>query len=133
MAFMASPSLSLSPQLKLETVPTISAAPALLPNPSLSPSPELSPDIAPLFPSPGGVVPSTTGNSIPTIPSNPSPPNPDEMVTPGPGSAVSPSGVSFCHVRQLGWKIQLFYLGDLKYCLLFLLCVPKFVGLRASI
>ncbi|KAI9128773.1 hypothetical protein K1719_000256 [Acacia pycnantha] len=56
---------------------------------------ELSPDIAPLLPSPGGVLPTpTAGSDIPTIPSSPSPPNPDGDLTAatGPLSALSPSG-----------------------------------------
>ncbi|XP_021905030.1 classical arabinogalactan protein 27 [Carica papaya] len=50
----------------------------------------LSPDIAPLLPSPGGIVP-TTGSTIPTIPSSPSPPNPDAFDSSlVPDSAPSP-------------------------------------------
>ncbi|KAK8971691.1 hypothetical protein V6N11_018871 [Hibiscus sabdariffa] len=52
----------------------------------------LSPDVAPLLPSPGGLVP-TTGTSMPTIPSNPSPPNPDSAFPPFgslPESSTSP-------------------------------------------
>ncbi|OVA15081.1 hypothetical protein BVC80_949g98 [Macleaya cordata] len=93
MAFMTSPSLSLSSHSNLETS-TISASPALLPNPPFSsPSPTLSPDITPLLPSPGGSELSPSGSSsMPTIPSNPSPPNPDEMDSSNPMLAVSPSG-----------------------------------------
>ncbi|XP_059434590.1 classical arabinogalactan protein 25 [Corylus avellana] len=91
MAFMASPLLSLSSQINSKAS-TIAATPSFLTNPPpLSPFQELSPDIAPLLPSPGGVVP-PTGSSIPTIPSSPSPPNPDELVAPGPDSAFSPLG-----------------------------------------
>ncbi|KAL4290163.1 hypothetical protein GQ457_14G014050 [Hibiscus cannabinus] len=58
-------------------------------DPSLSPFRPLSPDVAPLLPSPGGMVP-TTGTSMPTIPSTPSPPNPDDFIAPGPDSAFPP-------------------------------------------
>ncbi|XP_028781434.1 classical arabinogalactan protein 25-like [Neltuma alba] len=66
----------------------------LSPSSSSSPFRELSPDIAPLLPSPGGVLPTPTGSDIPTIPSSPSPPNPDDDLTaaPGPLSALSPFG-----------------------------------------
>ncbi|XWS39075.1 hypothetical protein CRYUN_Cryun18bG0019000 [Craigia yunnanensis] len=88
---MASPLLSLaSSQLSSDT-PTISASPISMSDPALSPFQELSPDIAPLLPSPGGVVP-TTGSSMPTIPSSPSPPNPDDLMAAGPGSAFPPFG-----------------------------------------
>ncbi|XP_027931538.1 classical arabinogalactan protein 26 [Vigna unguiculata] len=76
-------------------LPTLSSSPAALSDPppsSLTPFRELSPDIAPLFPSPGGVLPTPTGSDIPTIPSNPSPPNPDDLIAPGPLSAFSPFG-----------------------------------------
>ncbi|KAJ9181976.1 hypothetical protein P3X46_006017 [Hevea brasiliensis] len=70
---------------------TIPTSPASLQNsPPLSPFQELSPDIAPLLPSPGGVLPSPTVSSLPTIPSTQSPPNPDELTAPGPDSAFSP-------------------------------------------
>ncbi|KAH7844436.1 hypothetical protein Vadar_027973 [Vaccinium darrowii] len=90
---MAFPSLSSTSELNLETTPSgISAAPAVLPDPPLSPFQELSPDITPLFPSPGGELPSPTGSSIPTIPSTLSPPNPDAVAIAGPYSALSPYG-----------------------------------------
>ncbi|KAK7827561.1 serine/threonine-protein kinase runkel [Quercus suber] len=94
MAFMVSPLLSLSPNLNSDASNTISTTPSFLTNspPSLSPFQEISPDIAPLLPSPGGEVPTSTGSSIPTIPSSPSPPNPDELDLLGPNSALSPSG-----------------------------------------
>ncbi|KAG2727240.1 hypothetical protein I3843_01G145100 [Carya illinoinensis] len=93
MAFMASPLLSLSSQFDSKAS-TISATPSFLasPLPPLSPFQELSPDIAPLLPSPGGVVPTSTGSSVPTIPSSPSPPNPDVLAAAGPDSAFSPLG-----------------------------------------
>ncbi|XP_020221810.1 classical arabinogalactan protein 26 [Cajanus cajan] len=94
MAFM--PSFLLSSYLQpIPKVPTLSSSPATLTDPppsSLSPFQELSPDIAPLLPSPGGVLPTPAGSDIPTIPSNPSPPNPDDMIAPGPLSAFSPFG-----------------------------------------
>ncbi|XP_022761204.1 classical arabinogalactan protein 25-like [Durio zibethinus] len=94
MSFMASsPLLSLassSSQLSSDT-PTIPASPESMSDPPMSPFQELSPDIAPLLPSPGGVVP-TTGSSMPTIPSSPSPPNPDDSMAAGPGSAFPPFG-----------------------------------------
>ncbi|KAK7359646.1 hypothetical protein VNO77_01608 [Canavalia gladiata] len=94
MAFMPSPLLSsyLQPSPK---VPTLSSSPATLTDPPpspLSPFQALSPDIAPLLPSPGGVLPTPTGSDIPIIPSNPSPPNPDDIIAPGPLSALSPFG-----------------------------------------
>ncbi|KAF9673516.1 hypothetical protein SADUNF_Sadunf10G0032400 [Salix dunnii] len=77
---------------KTSTYP-ISTSPAFLTNsPSPSPFQELPPDIAPLLPSPGGVLPPPTVSSDPTIPSTPSPPNPDGVVAPGPDSAFSPLG-----------------------------------------
>ncbi|KAI5650662.1 hypothetical protein M9H77_36667 [Catharanthus roseus] len=80
--------------IKMDIIPstttTISSAPANPPHES--PFTQLSPDIAPLLPSPGGVVPSPTGSSIPTIPSTPSPPNPDGFVGVGPDSAFAPLG-----------------------------------------
>ncbi|KAK7303169.1 hypothetical protein RJT34_14071 [Clitoria ternatea] len=91
MAFMPSPMLSSYSQ----QVPTLSSSPATLTDPppsSLSPFQDLSPDIAPLLPSPGGVLPTPSGSDIPTIPSNPSPPNPDDIIAPGPLSALSPFG-----------------------------------------
>ncbi|RDX89197.1 hypothetical protein CR513_29105, partial [Mucuna pruriens] len=94
MAFMPSPLLSSYSQPSPK-VPTLSSSPATLTDPppsSLSPFQELSPDIAPLLPSPGGVLPTPTGSDIPTIPSNPSPPNPDDIIAPGPLSAFSPFG-----------------------------------------
>ncbi|XVF28422.1 hypothetical protein REPUB_Repub15cG0028100 [Reevesia pubescens] len=89
MSFMALPLLSLASSSS--DTPTISASPVSMSDPPLSPFQELSPDIAPLLPSPGGVVP-TTGSSIPTIPSTPSPPNPDDFMAAGPGSAFPPLG-----------------------------------------
>ena len=94
---MLSPLLSSSsysqPNSKL---PTLSTSPATVTDPPSSyqsPFQELSPDIAPLLPSPGGVLPTPTGSNIPTIPSSPSPPNPDDiMAAPGPFSAFSPFG-----------------------------------------
>ncbi|CAK7332869.1 unnamed protein product [Dovyalis caffra] len=88
------PLLSSSTQLNSKTSPyPIPTSPAFLTHsPPPSPFQELSPDIAPLLPSPGGVLPSPTESSIPTIPSTPSPPNPDEVVAPGPDSALSPLG-----------------------------------------
>ncbi|XP_015573306.3 classical arabinogalactan protein 25 [Ricinus communis] len=74
---------------------TIPTSPASLTNSNslpLSPFQELSPDIAPLLPSPGGVLPSPTVSSLPTIPSTPSPPNPDDLAAAGPDSAFSPLG-----------------------------------------
>ncbi|XVE82042.1 hypothetical protein DITRI_Ditri15bG0115000 [Diplodiscus trichospermus] len=94
MSFMASPLLSslTPPQLSSDIIPTIPASPVSMSNPPLSPFLELSPDIAPLLPSPGGVVP-TTGSSMPTIPSSPSPPNPDDSMAAAPtGSAFPPFG-----------------------------------------
>ncbi|KAF5736921.1 classical arabinogalactan protein 26-like [Tripterygium wilfordii] len=70
---------------------SISASSATLNSPPVSPFQELTPDIAPLLPTPGGVVP-PTASSIPTISSDPSPPNPDELGAPGPESAFSHSG-----------------------------------------
>ncbi|KAG4945822.1 hypothetical protein JHK87_041829 [Glycine soja] len=98
MAFMPSPLLSSYSQEPIPKVPTLSSSPATLTDPppspsSLSPFQELSPDIAPLLPSPGGVLPTpAAGSDIPTIPSNPSPPNPDDIIAPGPLSAFSPFG-----------------------------------------
>ncbi|RQO96199.1 hypothetical protein POPTR_010G031700v4 [Populus trichocarpa] len=91
---MIFPLLSSSTQLNSKTSPyPISTSPPFLTNPPPpSPLQELSPDIAPLLPSPGGVLPSPTVSSVPTIPSTPSPPNPDEVVAPGPASAFSPLG-----------------------------------------
>ncbi|XVF38625.1 hypothetical protein REPUB_Repub20aG0118500 [Reevesia pubescens] len=89
MSFMALPLLSLASSQLSSNTPTISASPVSISDPPLSPFLELSPDIAPLLPSPGGVVP-TTGSSMPTIPSNPSPPNPDDLMAAGPGSAFPP-------------------------------------------
>ncbi|KAG5236304.1 hydroxyproline-rich glycoprotein [Salix suchowensis] len=88
------PLLSSSTQLNSKTSNyLISTSPAVLANPpSPSPFQELPPDIAPLLPSPGGVLPSPTVSSVPTIPSTPSPPDPDGVVAPGPGSAFSPLG-----------------------------------------
>ncbi|KAB5537601.1 hypothetical protein DKX38_015134 [Salix brachista] len=88
------PLLSSSTQLNSKTSNyLISTSPAILANPpSPSPFQELPPDIAPLLPSPGGVLPSPTVSSVPTIPSTPSPPDPDGVVAPGPGSAFSPLG-----------------------------------------
>ncbi|OIT08432.1 hypothetical protein A4A49_04657 [Nicotiana attenuata] len=58
-----------------------------------SPFSEISPDIAPLLPSPGGVVPPVS--SVPTIPSNPSKNPDDEMFPIGPDSAaLAPSAFS---------------------------------------
>ncbi|KAG4384102.1 hypothetical protein AAZX31_13G196000 [Glycine max] len=99
-AFMPSPLLSSYSQQPIPKVPTLSSSPATLTDPppsphlsSLSPFQELSPDIAPLLPSPGGVLPTpAAGSDIPTIPSNPSPPNPDDIIAPGPLSAFSPFG-----------------------------------------
>ncbi|XP_011034236.1 PREDICTED: classical arabinogalactan protein 27 [Populus euphratica] len=84
---------SSSTQLNSKTSPyPTSTSPAFLTNfPPIPPFQELSPDIAPLLPSPGGVLPSPT-SSVPTIPSTPSPPNPDEVVASGPDSAFSPLG-----------------------------------------
>jgi len=91
---MIFPLLSSSTQLNSKTSPyPIYTSPPFLTNPPpLSPFQELSPDIAPLLPSPGGVLPSPTVSSVPTIPSTRSPPNPDEVVAPGPDSAFSPLG-----------------------------------------
>ncbi|KAJ6721796.1 CLASSICAL ARABINOGALACTAN PROTEIN 25 [Salix viminalis] len=88
------PLLSSSTQLNSKTSNyPISTSPAILANPpSPSPVQELPPDVAPLLPSPGGVLPSPTVSSVPTIPSTPSPPDPDGVVAPGPGSAFSPLG-----------------------------------------
>ncbi|KAL2341175.1 hypothetical protein Fmac_009115 [Flemingia macrophylla] len=94
MASMPSPLFSSYLQ-PIPTVPTLTSSPATLtdtPPSSLSPFQELSPDIAPLLPSPGGVLPTPTGSEIPTISSNPSPPNPDDINAPGPFSAFSPFG-----------------------------------------
>ncbi|KAF8387929.1 hypothetical protein HHK36_026591 [Tetracentron sinense] len=123
-AFMISPSLSLSSShLRLESY-AISAAPALLPSSPISPSPNLSPDITPLFPSPGAVVvPSPTGSSsMPTIPSNPSPPNPDEMLAPGPDLAFSPSGSdsasSSAPLNIDGYPNSGVFVGLVVYCVM---------------
>ncbi|EOY06386.1 hypothetical protein QUC31_016308 [Theobroma cacao] len=89
MFFMASPLLSLASSQLSSDIPTVSASPVSMSDPPLAPFQELSPDIAPLFPSPGGVVP-TTGSSMPTIPSSPSPPNPDDVMAAGPDSAAFP-------------------------------------------
>ncbi|WRX20257.1 hypothetical protein QQP08_012744 [Theobroma cacao] len=86
---MASPLLSLASSQLSSDIPTVSASPVSMSDPPLAPFQELSPDIAPLFPSPGGVVP-TTGSSMPTIPSSPSPPNPDDVMAAGPDSAAFP-------------------------------------------
>ncbi|XP_009789541.1 classical arabinogalactan protein 25-like [Nicotiana sylvestris] len=61
-----------------------------------SPFSEISPDIAPLLPSPGGVVPPASSvSSVPTIPSNPSKNPDDEMFPIGPDSAaLAPSAFS---------------------------------------
>ncbi|TKY72023.1 hypothetical protein E2542_SST00757 [Spatholobus suberectus] len=94
LVFMPSPLMSSYSQ-PIPKVPTLSSSPATLTDPpptSLSPFQELSPDIAPLLPSPGGVLPTPAGSDIPTIPSNPSPPNPDDIIAPGPLSAFSPFG-----------------------------------------
>ncbi|CAJ1962265.1 unnamed protein product [Sphenostylis stenocarpa] len=94
LTFMPSP-LHSSYSQPIPEVPTLSSSPATLTDPppsSLSPFQELSPDIAPLLPSPGGVLPTPSGSDIPTIPSNPSPPNPDDLIAPGPLSALSPFG-----------------------------------------
>ncbi|XP_027338195.1 classical arabinogalactan protein 26-like [Abrus precatorius] len=91
MSFMLSPMLSSYSQ-PIPKVPTLSSSPATLTDPPpspLSPFQELSPDIAPLLPSPGGVLPTPAGSDIPLIPSNPSPPNPDDIIAPGP---LSPFG-----------------------------------------
>ncbi|XVF66292.1 hypothetical protein PTKIN_Ptkin10aG0023500 [Pterospermum kingtungense] len=84
------PSLASSSQLISSDTPAIPASPVSMSDPPLSPFQQLSPDIAPLFPSPGGVVPTSTGSSMPTIPSSPSPPNPDDSMAAGPGSAFPP-------------------------------------------
>ncbi|KAL9401081.1 hypothetical protein Peur_004930 [Populus x canadensis] len=91
---LPSSSSSSSTQLNSKTSPyPISTSPAFLTkSPPIPPFQELSPDIAPLLPSPGGVLPSPTVSSVPTIPSTPSPPNPDEVVASGPDSAFSPLG-----------------------------------------
>ncbi|ESW19850.1 hypothetical protein PHAVU_006G160600 [Phaseolus vulgaris] len=94
LTFMPSP-LHSSYSQPVPKLPTLSSSPATLTDPppsSLSPFQELSPDIAPLLPSPGGLLPTPTGSDIPTIPSNPSPPNPDDEIAPGPLSAFSPFG-----------------------------------------
>lgn len=78
----------------------ISATPVeFLANPPVevaSPFSEISPDIAPLLPSPGGVVPPASSvSSVPTIPSNPSKNPDDEMFPIGPDSAaLAPSAFS---------------------------------------
>ncbi|KDP40031.1 hypothetical protein JCGZ_02029 [Jatropha curcas] len=77
----------LSSSTRLNSLQASSTIPTSLTN---SPFQELSPEIAPLLPSPGGVLPSPAISSLPTIPSTPSPPNPDALPAPGPGSALSP-------------------------------------------
>ncbi|XP_009586797.1 classical arabinogalactan protein 25-like [Nicotiana tomentosiformis] len=78
----------------------ISATPVeFLANPPVevaSPFSEISPDIAPLLPSPGGVVPPASSvSSVPTIPSNPSKNPDDEMFPIGPdNAALAPSAFS---------------------------------------
>ncbi|OMO53744.1 hypothetical protein CCACVL1_28392 [Corchorus capsularis] len=93
--FMALPLASSSSKLISSDIPTIPSSPEVsMSDPALSPYQELSPDIAPLLPSPGGVVP-TTGSSMPTIPSSPSPPNPDDLMAEGPGGSAFPPFGSF--------------------------------------
>ncbi|OMO77862.1 hypothetical protein CCACVL1_14770 [Corchorus capsularis] len=115
MAYFASLALS-SSQLHVEHS-TISAAPAFLPSSPLSSPPSLPPDIEPIFPTPKGMAPSPTDESVPTIPSSPSPPNPDNLLAPGPGFALSPSGslpasssVSLTSARALNFKLFLGFL-----------------------
>ncbi|KAF7813694.1 classical arabinogalactan protein 26-like [Senna tora] len=82
------------PRHLIESAIATLADPPLSSSSSPSPFPELSPDIAPLLPSPGGVLPTPIGSDIPTIPSSPSPPNPDDdaSLAHGPSSAFSPFG-----------------------------------------
>ncbi|KAJ7972885.1 classical arabinogalactan protein 26-like [Quillaja saponaria] len=112
-------SLTLASELT-KHISTISAAPAILPSAPVA-SPALSPDIAPLFPSPGGVAFSPSeSSSLPIIPSSPSPPNPDSIAAGGPGLALPPSEplpASSSIALVSNWPLNLVvYLGLLVIC-----------------